>query len=318
MQSSDDGIFWIRLEDFIKFYQGIGILEIIPGAISNAVLVANAQGKRQVARVQLKQKTHIMFSIDQQDSRIVDNPNYSYSYFRFTIGKLTKGGLEFVDSNVSPERNIFLEENLEAGDYLVLVEPYFSSNLANSYSIGTYSDHTATLQLLPIDEKQYDMAECMIWKDYFKKNMSKPQMKLSQRKTIKNGNNTADFTTHQFQSQKFAFVLYGLSNLSNGLAIHQDYKVVQNTGFNVQAENKSGNLIQMIINPKDSEVLLYKMDPRSEAFNLSHQIQAEELIQPLSQDKKILELTQAIGGVQPTPDKPNPDLISKTQQQQQE
>ena len=98
----------MRLEDFIKYFQGIGILEVLPGATSNALLV-KGNSKKQMARVLVKSNTHIMFSIDQIDSRIVDNPEYSYSYFRFTIGKLTKDGLEYIDSTVSPERNIFLE-----------------------------------------------------------------------------------------------------------------------------------------------------------------------------------------------------------------
>ena len=37
--AKDDGIFWMTLEDFIKDFEGIGILEIIPGAISNGVHV---------------------------------------------------------------------------------------------------------------------------------------------------------------------------------------------------------------------------------------------------------------------------------------
>ncbi len=60
------------------------------------------------------------------DSRCVDNPNYSYSYFRVTIGKLRGNeGIDFIDSVLSPERNIFLENNLDAGDYIILVEAYW-------------------------------------------------------------------------------------------------------------------------------------------------------------------------------------------------
>ncbi len=71
-----------------------------------------------------------MISVDQKDSRIVDNPNYSYSYFRVTIGKITSNGkFEFVDSVLSPERNIFLENELSKGDYFILVEPYWSSKI---------------------------------------------------------------------------------------------------------------------------------------------------------------------------------------------
>lgn len=35
----DDGIFWMSFEDFVKYYKGVGILEIIPGAVSNGMLI---------------------------------------------------------------------------------------------------------------------------------------------------------------------------------------------------------------------------------------------------------------------------------------
>jgi hypothetical protein len=39
VRERDDGIFWMPFEEFVKHYQGVGILEIIPGAINNGVSV---------------------------------------------------------------------------------------------------------------------------------------------------------------------------------------------------------------------------------------------------------------------------------------
>ena len=39
-----------------------------------------------------------------------------------------------MDSILSPERNIFLENNLTAGDYIVLVEAYWSTDLVRSFN----------------------------------------------------------------------------------------------------------------------------------------------------------------------------------------
>lgn len=51
----DDGVFWIPLEDFVKYYQGIGILEIIPGAVSNGIQVdQRGKGNKSVLRMTCK------------------------------------------------------------------------------------------------------------------------------------------------------------------------------------------------------------------------------------------------------------------------
>lgn len=84
----DDGVFWIPFEEFVKYYQGIGILEIIPGAVSNGVQVdQSGRGNKSILRMTCHQDTNVTISVDQIDSRIVDHPDYSYNYFRVTIAR---------------------------------------------------------------------------------------------------------------------------------------------------------------------------------------------------------------------------------------
>ncbi len=49
---------------------------------------------------------------------------------------------------MSCERNIFLENDLSAGEYMILVEAYWSNDLTREFNIGTYSDRTIELELL--------------------------------------------------------------------------------------------------------------------------------------------------------------------------
>ena len=128
-------------EEFVKCFQGIGILEIIPGAVSNGMLVQQSDSNLSMARLSCPQQTNITISIDQKDSRSVDNEQYQYSYFRVTIGQLVDNkGIRFIDSILSAERNIFLENTLDSGDYIILVEVYWTNRIVNSFNIGTYSD----------------------------------------------------------------------------------------------------------------------------------------------------------------------------------
>lgn len=103
-----------------------------------------------------------------------------------------------MDSVVSPERNIFLEQKLQAGEYIILVEPYFASNLVDTYNIGTYSDQLVDLHLLEVDEARSDYLEVLIWKDYFKKNKGNNKFKLTDQRRVRDGSKSAEFTCHSF------------------------------------------------------------------------------------------------------------------------
>ena len=87
----------------------------------------------------------MMISIDQCDSRLLDNQEYEYSYIRVTLGKLEKDHVAFVDSLLSPERNIFIEKKLVSGEYVILIETYWSNDVTRKLNVGTYSTGNNTL-----------------------------------------------------------------------------------------------------------------------------------------------------------------------------
>lgn len=45
----------------------------------------------------------------------------------------------FIDSILSPERNIFLEKKLARGEYAILIESYWTSDINRKLNVGTYS-----------------------------------------------------------------------------------------------------------------------------------------------------------------------------------
>ena len=306
---ADDGIFWMKFEDFTQYFQGIGVLEIVPGYISNAVNV-RSRGKKML-RMQIPSNTHLTLGIDQLDTRIVDNEEYSYSYFRLTIGRLNgNDGIDFVDSILSPERNIFIEKNYGPGDYIVLIEPYWSTSLVDNYNVSTYSDNDVGLELLGGNERTYSQAEYLIWKNFALKNEDKMQSKGT--RTAGYGDESAEIETFSFQNKKFASVLYAYANRSNSNSVHQTLDFLNMTGFNVVGRNCSESSADLIINPRNNDVLLFKMDPRSKGFSLSHRISDEEVLpNEFSEDKTIYEFMNSLGGSQPTPANPDGEMSSR-------
>lgn len=59
------------------------------------------------------------------------------------------------------------------------------------------------------------------------------------------------------------------------------------------------------------------MDPREEGFSLSHQIVQEEVMpEKFTPDVSTFEILNALGGVQPTPDNPKPEIQSKKKKEE--
>ncbi|MCP4294666.1 MAG: hypothetical protein GY786_03575 [Proteobacteria bacterium] len=75
------------------------------------------------------------------------------------MGKIDGKNITFVDSAMSSERNIFVENKYRAGDYLILVEVYWSNKVVNKLNIGTYSDRDVELELLQGNQQLYDKSE---------------------------------------------------------------------------------------------------------------------------------------------------------------
>ena len=313
VQKRNDGIFWMTLEDFVKYFQGIGILEIIPGAIFNGISVqkANNNSNLSLARISLPQNTNLTLSVDQMDSKTVDNEKYSYSYFRVTIGKLNgKKGIEFVDSKLSSERNIFLENTMEAGDYIILVEAYWENDLVRKFNIGTYSDYSVEIELLEDNDQVYLKSEYLIWKDFGKRNMEK--MNLKKERVASDGTNDATIKSYQYQNKKFAILLYNYVNFDDKNSVHSVMKFNKLKGFDPNGQQQNRNGAELIINPKDNDVLLFKMDPRKKGFSLSHQIIQEEVIPyHFTDETKTIEQLNALGGKQPVPENLKPETNSR-------
>lgn len=78
-----------------------------------------------------------------------------------------------MDSKLSAERNIFLENFLPRGEYVILIESYWESRICNRYNIGTYSDHPVEIQLMNSNEQLYNSTEYQIWKSFVRNHRDK-------------------------------------------------------------------------------------------------------------------------------------------------
>lgn len=312
--AADDGVFWIPFEQFVQFYEGIGILKVRPGFVSNAVMIKRIDSApNSIIRMTISDpivKTTI--SIDQVDSRTIDVPEYAYSYFRITIGRIdAQNKIEFIDTLLSPERSIFIEADFVKGDYIILVEPYWSSSHAKQYVVGTYSSMHTDLDLLPADVGIYKSIELEIWRSFTVKNKAKLQKLRS--KVAQQGNLQAPLDMYTFTDQAYGCKLYATFNTSSKNSVHQSYKIITNKGYDVVAAISGGNSAELLINPNNADVLMFKMNLKNESFQLSHQISGEEVLQKVFQpDNRVVEFLSQIGGEQPTDENEANESIIKS------
>jgi hypothetical protein len=315
VEDHDDGVFWMPFERFVEAFEGIGILKALPGYVNNSVLVKRSKPiDRCILRLGISDpKVNLTVSVDQIDSKTIDERDYQLSYFRVTIGRIVgKDTIEFVNSVLSPERNIFLEDTYTKGDYVILVEAYWSNRHPTSFVVGTYSDFIIDLDLLSSDVSLYGAAERLIWVSFASKH--KDRLKPLRSRTITQGKEKAAVDLFNFQDQNYGLNLYATFNNSGSSAVHQTYKVLTNSGYDVIASSSAGDKFEIIANPKDHDIILFKMNPLIEVFKLSHQVSSEELISKgFQKDIKTVEMLSQLGAQHPTAKNDEPQVVARDQ-----
>lgn len=317
IEHSDDGVFWMPFKEFTRYYEGIGILKTIPGYVSNSVLVSRkSECELHVVRLSVSKQTQITISIDQVDSRIIDDPNYTYSYFRLTIGKLIGStAIEFVDCIISPERNIFIETNLPSADYILLVEAYWYGKLADSFVVGTYSNFHVEVELLKVERAIYRKAEYAVWRQFAM--TRKADLTFNTSRTASEGGKQAKIDIHKKQTQSYGNIIHAFYNNSPQYTVHTTYKHEKVDGFMPVARTYSLNVTEMIIPPNECDIFVFNMDPRSQSFAVSYKASEEELLpNKLSSDTSAIEMLSLLGGKQPTIENGKPQgVVSRDQKQ---
>lgn len=314
--AKDDGVFWMPFERFVESYEGIGIVKVRPGFVNNSIVVkrVNPVDKNIIRMTVSDPKVLLTVSIDQVDSKTIDERDYNLSYFRVTIGRVDSATntIEFVNSVLSPERNVFLEDTYAKGDYIILVEAYWSNPHPKTFTVGTYSDYHVDLGIVSADAALYQASERLIWQSFAAK--WKDRLKGLRSRTVTQGGNQANIDLYNFQDQNYGLNLYATFNNSDKFAVHQTYKILTCNGYDVVALSGTKDKFEIIANPKDCDVIMFKMNPTNETFKLSHQVISEELIaKEFQKDIKTVELLAQLGAVHPTVKDSDPQVKAREQ-----
>ena len=315
VEKKDDGIFWMPFEQFTKFYDAIAILKIIPGYINNSLLVKrDTRSNSSLLRIVVNDPTaHVTFSIDQTDSRIYDDPDYYYCYFRLMVGKIISDEkIEFVHHQAVADRNIFFESNFAKGDYIILVTCFWNNDKLTEYVVGTYSDVQVDLEMLPADQNLMDSTERLLWIDFAKKN--KTQFKNKQTKVHKLQNLSASVEYGLYEDPNSLTKVHAYYNNSRDVTVHQSQKFeIKNYDVISQAIGKGK--AELMINPGEVQVLIFaaRMFAGLQFQSMQYVTSVELLTKPFQNDKSVVHMLATLGSQHPTIKDEDPEIKSRDQ-----
>lgn len=227
---------------------------------------------------------------------------------RLTIGRIDPEDeeIEFVDTMMSPERSIFSSKKLIPGEYIILLEVYWEQETHNEITLGTYSQGPVILEKLKKNDSLYNMSEYMIWKCFA--NQKRNELTKMNPNYIYDKGVNVTVNANKYKNQNYAMVLYDYMNSDSNMTAHQVVGISKSSGFNIVSANKNGSNCDLIMNPGENDVILFKMDPRSQGFSLSHRVVQEELLEKNFSKpyQSAFEMLNELGSIDANPNKVEP------------
>lgn len=259
-------------EEFARNYEGVGVTQVEPLYTYNGIEVnTNNHGSNQVViRLDVASAGNCTVSVDQKDTRYFEErDNYKYSYFRVALAKITKDGVRFVDAKLSPARNIFMQQDLTPGSYVLLVEAFWSHN-CREFVVSTYSEQTIDFNLMKNQGGElFDTAQYLLYRDMARQKMDSGEVQ------------TRDFPIHDRQTGKSVNLQHGsVEDNSVGLTfkayanktnqtVFRETEFLNVKGFDIISEINNGGKKRYEINPNEVDGVLLLMNPKEREFQAS-------------------------------------------------
>ena len=185
---ADDGTFWMSVDDFVTYYEGVGICKLHEDYFYQSIQLSHDKKvlpnfrarddefipyqnpNRTVVRLHLEHKTHLFLSVNQTDDRkFLTSPSfYQYSNVRIMVARVTPDGLQYVAGANNTDRDVVAEATLGRGIYLVTIEIVWEQEHHKKFTLSAYSEHPVAFER--VGNADFDAAERNIVKSLAIKN----------------------------------------------------------------------------------------------------------------------------------------------------
>jgi calpain-15 len=285
-QDADDGTFWMSINDFVKFYEGVGICKLHEDYFYQSVklrhdespkpnfrnkddaLIPYENPNRTVVRLNLEKKSHIFLSVNQTDDRkfLVGGLPYSYSNVRILVSKVTNEGLSYVAGAFNADRDVVVETTLGKGTYLVSIEIVWEQQHHKKFTLSAYSENPVKMETL--GEPDFDKLERNVLKSFAVRNAGSK---------AKDYASIGEPNIKRYMGSEYGLVYFYYTN--------QGSKALKETVYMSNRENlrtsnhfKSNDQFEVTVHPNSDAIVVFKsvfMDGFS--FNLKSAPQTANL-----------------------------------------
>jgi hypothetical protein len=263
-ENTDDGIFYMNLEDFLTYFPYSFICKFERDFVYNYKKFVQTPDETIVAcKLYVPKTTKIMINLHQKYSRIThDIPGYKENMSRMIICKYDKTKTrcyEYLSSHASTNEKIHCEFNrLEPGEYHIFCHVNWPfQNYENSYVISTYAEYPIEIESLNKTIIPEDFLH-MIFYNYLDKHEQNKKLKENLNLQISCKDNDLGFYMMLFKnsSKNEAHTISFDVNLNKNVRLctkHDETKVNRDT-----PDNKNYSL-RFTIEPETDYLVLFEI-----------------------------------------------------------
>jgi hypothetical protein len=164
-ESSDDGRFWMSIEDFCHYFSNVTICRVHDNYFYEGMHLTQSVGLFNVIEVRLSNPGNTYFIVTQNDSRRYgEESGYEYYPVRIIVARKEGKSLSYVKGKANAyARDVWIECELEAGDYAVYVEIDWDGTFTDQLGFSCYSESSIELKNITYQypdfvQKAYNLA----------------------------------------------------------------------------------------------------------------------------------------------------------------
>ena len=261
--SEDDGLFFMRFEDFCQNFAGVTICHYHDDYILSTVKSDNQDEQMDVKQFSVHQTGSYYIGLSQPDKKHFSKEcEYDFGYLSCAVlKKLNDGNFMYIDGFSYSKRDIWAKMELDAGSYIAII--YTNWNSANTqYSFWTYGPKNAVIKGV-YDESCKDKCLDYLYNALIKDALSKTEgwtnMKSQAYSAIR----------YKFEYSSTGYGYYIFDNPVDSVTLTATVKMEAENCMIIRPHSDD-NAVELVLEPHETKMVLYKIVnlPNSVGFSI--------------------------------------------------
>ena len=151
-KNDDDGIFFMRVQDFVKTYENVQICMVHNDFKYHAIPLNTQRKKGVYVEVEIKTGGEYFFTLLQQSKRIhFEDEGYNFSPARIVVAQRCGGDFKFIKAKQQVQRENYVQTNLTPGVYVVYCKVDWLKG-EGSYVLSSYGVGDVNFKMIPKEQ----------------------------------------------------------------------------------------------------------------------------------------------------------------------